>query len=277
MNRHTRILLSIILIVLATDLFGQSNSVILNGKVSQKLLNLYGSKELIVRFKKTINKQGQGKPIVIPISSDGSFKSKLDLDDSLTYLSLEMINHSSQNKAINLSSTENSRPVDEIYLFQRGDSVYVNIGPNGILTFQGRGSAKLNCQWQIYNIDPFPNGSLIRANDFIGTKELEKKLHFEDRILNLAIQMRLEILRSYKIQISKQTYDLMYVDAIAYPLFSILKSLHWMPLYFPGQENIKTLENYYDKYLRWKYDTLIDDDKIAALSGYYADMLFDVQ
>lgn len=252
----------------------RGSDVIITGKVTPAVMDVYGSKEIKIRMRHSFNLADLGKFINVPLTPTGMFKTSFDITDSLEYVSFVIVDMHSQNKLVNLSRGEFQRTFDEVYLVEKGDSVHVNIGTGGSMSFSGKGSEKLNCQWQIYNIEPIPPSIKRVSSYLIGQRKMVEKLALEERTVDVSMKLRMEILEAYKENFSYSIYGMLYLDALASAEYAIVQPLHWMKFSFPDSANLEQLNNYYNSYLARK-DTTQIAIKLAAKSAYYADMVFE--
>lgn len=264
-------LLVVFLTLFSRTAEGQNNKIEISGRVDQRITKLYSSDELSIRVNKTCNQQSQGKRFFVSIDSAGYFKTQLFFKDTIVYLSFEFEEKTESNfkGSFRASSLNMNRPMEEVYMFQCGDSVNVDIRNDGRLLFAGRGSEKLTCQSLIYNIDPIPYSVNFRLSDLSGAKE---SLLLMESSIRGATQLRLNILLSYKTQLSTGVYNLLYADAIASAEYAFLRRLASSVLY-RSISDTKFVQQYYETYLLERRNLEANIPQKDA-SIYYPDMIF---
>jgi len=274
------ILLLILIISLTKDAISQTDSVTISGNIDTALTNEFATSEIIMNMRNTANSYSQGVEMDVNITAEGYFKIKFKPEKRFTYLSFELqykgINDDA--KGIYANIGQSYRPwlafQKEVYLFEQGDNINLTIDNKGHLFFKGKGSEKLNCQFQMYLIEPLSPSFVYRAIEYDNNGEMLKKLALQDSLLNLGIKLRLTILNTHKEQLTEAIYNMLYLDAIGSARYNTLSTLYLNCYTYPNDEMITTLQKYYQKYLN--IAKLPSTDTISlAESAYYADMLFE--
>lgn len=248
--------------------------IVISGRIDSSITKQYASNELIVRIKETTNFLSQGPIIKTNIGPKGDFNLRIK-NNSRIYLSFELLNLGNNTYAkgeyFDLSFPKN-RPLKEVYLFENGDSLFMDISKEGEILFKGKGSDKLNCQWQMYNIEVSPRSVIHRSIQLSNAIQHEKRLEFERKTANLALKLKLEILDSYKTQLSDPIYKLLYIDAVAACEYKIFQFLRLICFEKPQELNQKIAQNYY--IANEASNILNIDTALLVESAYYADLLF---
>ncbi|TRW20805.1 redoxin domain-containing protein, partial [Flavobacterium zepuense] len=152
------------------------------------------------------------------------------------------------------------------------DSVDVTIRKGAPFLFTGKGAEKLNCQAQILNIDPVSQGVALRIAELSNMNLVKEKLSFLDAALRSAIQLRLQILATYKAQLPTPIYFRLYLDAIATAKYELLSEVAITSWLSTDEKNKVVVHQYFQGYLN--RDSILNLDSVyMPLSGYYADML----
>lgn len=261
----------------------QTNAIVIEGRVDTSTLNKYKLEYIAVKFHNTENMLNNEETMLeCPIGSDGTFQVKYDLADQFCYLSfwVKYTGITGLKKKIfaPLTNLFSGTGIDQMYLFEKGDHCKLNLNRKGILRFTGKGSDKLNCQSDIYNFQSLDESIELRRTDLLLSKKYDDFNLLMDKLLDLEIKAKLNILYSYKEQLSPHIYNLIKADAIAkteYDFFTA-KILSWlMGFHSPGESRTrarKSFWNFYEPYLKKKSIADIDAD-ILLQSAYYTDCL----
>jgi cytochrome oxidase Cu insertion factor (SCO1/SenC/PrrC family) len=267
------ILLTIAILSIAKSSYSQADSISISGRVDTSLRHFYPGNELILMIRSTVNKDGIGKQIKTTLNSKGHFSIKVPAD-SLIYLSFNMVNNSGYLTNVSFYNRKSLTYFDEVYLFEKGDSIHASIMKEGLFNFKGKGADKLNCQFQIYMAEALQLSAKLRATQLGNSSNFTESLKFQSNMLDLAIQMRLEILSTYKSQISDKIYSLLSLDAIASAKHQMLVQLSLLVMIYPNDIKAKyAAKEYYLTNFNSNITSPQNPEYLAA-SAYYADMLF---
>lgn len=271
--------LLVILIFLKLSAFAQLDSISISGTVDTNLTRTFNSNELIIKYNSTTNPYSSGdEKFIVPISKSGTFHIKFAPTSKYSYLSFEIMNNG-KNKyqsGVVYNICEFSRQntyFKEVYLFEGGDNIELRISNNGILYFQGIGSEKLNCQSQIYLIEPKNFGMQLRTIELSNHRDYDKKLSLEDKFVRLTIKMRLELILTFKGVLTPDIYNMLCLDAISsaqYPFISKLFLICYNPDPAIG---ISSLKQYLENSQKVDVEYRLDSTYMAE-SAYYAETVF---
>lgn len=274
MKLKYKLLLCLSLVFTADLIFGQTKNIAISGTIDTSIMKLYESDRLHITVKETTNSDSRGESIDIPILTDGSFNAKISNPYQFTYLTFEMFNQK-QNQYVNLGIGAKYSYLTQVYLFEEGDSITINVRRPGVITFKGRGSNKINCQDQIYNTDSQINsGPVYRVNELYGSVNFEKGLLLESSIIESITKIKLDILNSYT-GLSKEVYSRIFLDVLAateYPMLINLSSIR--SLYRPKTSENLITQTFFEKYTN-KNNTAGIDSLYMEKSAYYAELLFE--
>ena len=272
------LLLLTLTICFKKNAISQIDSITISGRIDTTLMKEYATNELVIKSRYTANFYSRSEQITTIITREGFFKIRFKPENQFVYLSFELLYKGNDSGKLGLYAniSQYSRPwlqeQNEMYLFENGDIINFTLGTKGNILFKGKGSEKLNCQFQMYMIEPLSAGFVYRAVDYNNNGEMLKKLILQDSLIDLGIKQRITILNSYKKQLDIITYKLLYLDAIGSATYIPLSNITGNCYLFP--EEVNHLQKYYNIYLKKNQLPLIDSNYIAE-SAYYADMLFE--
>lgn len=219
------IIVSLVLVgvlVFSQHLFAKSNSIFLTGAVSSEIIDHFKTKDLLIKYFDPSDKlRGAEKVIKVPLEG-GKFRVQLDIEKT-AYLSFWSENEEDDFRMYPIQFPQILYNVDEVYLFEKGDSVRVYIGKNGHMGFSGKGAEKLRLQNYIYNL-PSPFLTLekrIRELKVSGRIAMAQAL--EQKAVSSGMELRKVLVESYKNQISDFASQLILHDALALAEFERLK------------------------------------------------------
>lgn len=263
------------LLLIFTASANSQNSIIINGYVAKTITDKFGNSELSIRIKKTTNSVSEGQLLTIPIAADGKFKAVLNPAEETVYISFEMSDSKNKGNYYNLSDP-NWKPLKHVYLLEVGDVINVVIGNNGNLKFTGKGSDKLNCQWQLLHQDMLLQSEAIRIVELSANDEVKQQLYFKDKLFSLAIAAKEELLLTYKTALSPKIYQQLYLDAVANAEFEMIGSLSRSASTFKNQKNLSIVQEYYNYYLATsRFLKFSANENELEQSAYAAELLFE--
>ncbi|RYF26399.1 MAG: TlpA family protein disulfide reductase [Flavobacteriales bacterium] len=275
------VIIMVVTIPFCNFAFAQTLNFNMSGTIDTALNQQLNTNELVVKIKKTANRFSEAQEYKIRIDAAGKFKANLTFKEQFAYLSFELEDKrkNSVNKGSRLSvSFPKSRPLQELYLFEAGDNVHMQIQKGGILSFSGIGSEKLNCQWQLYNLEPIPEIINRRASALSAQRLLKERLLLLEQSATLSVSLRKAILNSYKKQLSTTVYSLLSLDLNASAYYALVAPLKWNLLSFSSGGEKMQLHDYYQGLLkRMPLASLAVDEQTAASSAYLADALFEIE
>ncbi|WEK20032.1 MAG: TlpA disulfide reductase family protein [Candidatus Pedobacter colombiensis] len=218
MHHYKKFLLLIAIVFMISSLKAQSYSFNIKGTVDSTIVNYFKNKSIQIKLYDPLKNLLGGEVITVLLDSKRRFNVNVKSASVLTYASFWLVNE--VNNRIGLGTllplTFPSRPhrAAEYYLFENGDDVTMDVGEKGYLLFSGKGAEKLNCQFDIYNIE---GGSKAVRNRWIrleNAKDYDKAFKLNAEELSLMTKLRLKLLESYKGEFSESIYNRIYLDAI---------------------------------------------------------------
>ncbi|UUC44182.1 TlpA family protein disulfide reductase [Flavobacterium cerinum] len=212
------------------------------------------------------------------INDSGHFSQNIKIENRNTYASFEMQDNrisSSTGRYYNLSQPERANPLNELYLFENGDSVKVLIQKNNSLTFRGKGSEKLNCQYQIFNLFSQPKIILSRAIALENKSELHKAIQLEITSIKAQKSQLEALLSSYSSKLGKDIYEQISLDAISLLKQQIYYKLPNYYLRFPSQKEQELVRSYFQSVDSLDFDETFLSEDAKARSAYYTAMLLE--
>lgn len=263
---------NLFVLVCLTLKISAQNTVKLAGRIDTAIMNKYNAQELTVRAKENASKDNEGITYKVPVTANGNFKTEISIDDNIVYLAFEIMDNrisNSKGSVYNVSEPERSNSLSEIYLFERGDSVRVEIKRNKVIRFSGKGSQKLNCQYQVYNIPLSSKSIADRVLMLKNERFVKQATILETEDLKNQIQQRVLIVNSYQTTLSPLIYKLLYIDAVSGLIQQAYSRLANYNVIYPNSNSRLIIQDYFA--LIEKFDqlgSLIDDD-IKVKSGYY--------
>lgn len=272
MKIYLKIFIKLLLCFSSVVAMAQTNEIIINVSVDSELIKQFSTKELIIRIKNTTNRESTGEPTKLSVNNDRYTQVKLKPTDSLVYLTFEMSNNNGDGTYQNLADPEWGA-LFQAYLFKGGDSISIDIRKNGVLSFSGRGSEKLNCQYEINNIPYQAKGFKHRIIQFSNEGQLEQKLNFQDQTITNGIQMRMTILETYREKVPAAIYNLLRLDIKGFGEYEKFYHLHTNGYQFPDKKGKEILKKYYKNWIS-RDEIEKSDQTFMAKSAYYADMVF---
>ncbi|RLJ77369.1 TlpA family protein disulfide reductase [Pedobacter alluvionis] len=275
MNSILKSTILIFILINISQVKAQKHSVTITGTLDTGLIKRYASNEIYIRINETTNLQSQGAVFKAPILRTANFSLKLELPDSSAYISFELIDKLNDDRFVTINSSGN-RALREVYLIEVGDSIDIKIDKSGIFNFSGKGSSKLNCQWQYYNIDLNQKGIIYRESELDNLGEYSTKLNVRHKVVDLATKIRREILNSYKDMFSNKIYELFNLDILSlgeYEKRSFLWRMSVKSTIERSEQGKKAAIEYYNSSL--KNDPFAKvAPKYSLKSAYFAEMLF---
>jgi thiol-disulfide isomerase/thioredoxin len=256
--------------------FSQTGQVKLSGKIDTAITNQFRSRNLSIKFNQTTNNFNMSKMVEVPLKPDGTFAAVLPCDNYGMYLSFWLTDNrpSDRSGSIALKGLNGGEETQEkVYLFEAGDSISMHMNKSRSLSFKGRGSNKLNCQTQIYSIDFNPVGMFVRKAELLTAGDLMAPLDLQLRIRTLAKDMKLEILSSYKNELSRDIYNRIYLDVMAAYQIPMHAGLFWYGYKKPVEPSIKIAQQFFEHLCQIPDPSTIDSSLYAG-SAYYPELLF---
>jgi len=257
----------------------QHKDIYLSGKITDTaVLNYWDHPELNIRIADAAKQLNSEEDIIkVPVANDGSFKIRIKAPEKLFHLSF-WTNYKSPQADTHVYQQNlpgKNSFLDQAYLFEAGDSIQVNFLSSGI-RFSGTGADKLNCQFQMYNTDAFPNTIASRASDLISSGDYTQVLTLRHQILQLAIATRLKLLDSYRDKFGDEISGIIKLDATSIATSQNLSQVSSYTL-IKTQKPIKKEVQHYFKTHYTDNDTLLIDSIYGHASDFYLEMLFEKQ
>ncbi|WEK20028.1 MAG: TlpA disulfide reductase family protein [Candidatus Pedobacter colombiensis] len=216
--KNKKFLLLIAIVFMISSLKAQSYSFNIKGTVDSTIVDLFKNKSILIKLYDPVKNLLGEEEITVLLDSKRRFNINVKSASALTYASFELVNEGNNKYmlGVSLPLTFPARlhRTKEYYLFENGDDITMDVWPNGYLSFSGKGSQKLNCQFDIYNIEGGSKGVLRRYIELINAKDNDKAFKLNDDDLSLMTKLRLKLLESYKGEFSESIYNRIYLDAI---------------------------------------------------------------
>jgi thiol-disulfide isomerase/thioredoxin len=281
MKKQIQYLLALTMTLSTIIVYAQPMSIYLSGHVDSSITNRYQNYELTIKKNLTSNVFSTPETIDIALDKNGDFCTRIKLDNHWQYLSFWI-----QNKSLDYKTLSGLLPISfpsrefvfgqsEVYLFERGDNIHVDIFKGGFLRFKGNGSDKQNCAFQMYNIDPQPKTVRFRSTDLLNSGDVEAALDLQAKTLDLAIKTRMQILSSYKNKINPQPYKMLFLDAIGSAQLPWLNGLFAAALADSSKVSRLQLQKSFNVFCK-QNNTLGIDSNIIAKSAYYPELLTQI-
>lgn len=272
------LLISLSLILLVNTASSQTDIINITGKIDSSILQSFNSSELLIKIHDPIKKfLNQERIIPATVNQNGFFSTMIKPISSLTYLSFWVKNNNRNSGITRVHHPFRQIYLDEMYLFETGDSIHIDILKEGKLHFSGKGNEKLNCQFRIYDTSIKPSSIKLMITSLLNEKQYDKALDFERVALDMALSLRLKILNNYKGKFSDSVYNMIYLDAISsaeyeslYPLWN--KALQ--PLKVDYEEAKISIQDFFTKYWLKAYANT-NNRPLITESAYFIEYLFE--
>jgi len=235
----------------------------------------FKNRTLLVREKWTTNFGSGGRVVDVKLSDKGEFQSEVELTDSTAYLSFEFEDENlvlnENGKIVNVSVPTNM-PLVHAFLFQKGDSIRMDIRKNGMILFSGRGSEKLTCQWEVHNTPIIPESINSRLSGLYNERKFDAFQKLTIQSVETSLELRRAILKSYKGRIAESLLKQLWIDAVSVPEYVLLQSNYNM------HRSVKNKSVFDDTFLKaeekWfkAYVDNVTSDEFAH-SAYYAELI----
>lgn len=272
-----RILFPFIICLAGTSALSQINKIHISGTLDSTITERFKSEDVYIKIHNFNDKLTNSEQLLkVTLDKKRAFSINIDASDSFQYISFWMINsgkdlHSSAMYPIQFPFRKN-RGLDEMYLFQAGDSINIAFQAKGHNRFKGSGSIKATCQFQIYNVEPISKSLFSRAIQLSQLGRYYDQLNLENDATDLSIKTRQKILESYREQLPQTVYDILSLDLVAEARYNALSKLHLVA--YSSSTAIQPMQLYYKTYL--KKDTAIKIEEIQkSQSLNYLEYLFE--
>ncbi|WEK20029.1 MAG: hypothetical protein P0Y49_02535 [Candidatus Pedobacter colombiensis] len=216
--KNKKFLLLIAIVFMISSLKAQSYSFNIKGTVDSSIVNYFKNKSIQIKLYDPVKNLLGGEVITVLLDSKRRFNINVKSASALTYASFWVVNDGNNKMELGnivpLTFPARNHRTNEYYLFENGDDITMDVWPNGYLSFSGKGAQKLNCQFDIYNIEGGSKGVLLRYIELINAKDNDKAFKLNDDDLSLMTKLRLKLLESYKGEFSESIYNRIYLDAI---------------------------------------------------------------
>jgi len=250
----------------------------IEGTLDSSITKLFKSHTLVVKINDPVKRLLNEEEIIkVHVDSASYFRMSVNSLQPYTYLSF-WINDNRKNGSLTRIHFPLRQPyLSEMYLFRRDDSVVLDIQKNGILSFRGKGSEKLNCQFRIYDTQVKPLSVNLTITDLMNQKRYEEALDFENTALNMGVEIRLKILKSYKKMLNDTVYNMLFLDAIANAEYESIIPL-WQKTLSPIKKDSELAKLLIQKYfLKHRLTDYLNDENEPFIlnSAYYTEYLFE--
>ncbi|EDM35375.1 thioredoxin family protein [Pedobacter sp. BAL39] len=258
--------------------FGHGSEIILTGNVDTAIMNKFASNEMVIKIYDPVKElNNEGEMIRVKLDKEGKFRTNIPVDKEINYFGFCMQNESLTNKIspgaiIPINFPERMElGSNELYLFESGDQIGMTISKGGIFNFSGTNSEKLNCQAQIFKLNG-PN--TLKVDELRDNYYLQKRytdfFKLKQSAMNLDQKLNLSILNSFRENLNDQIYNILSVNAGAYPELKMLSSFFILFL-DPGAKAEGA--TYYSRYFKREIEENIDTTLVTN-SVYYPLMAF---
>lgn len=265
-----------LLILSSSGALGQSSFKIL-GYIDTAITSKYHSQELVIRLKKNEIK-AVDYDYKVPVNERGQFNATINIDSSTAYVYFQIKDNrlsSSNGRYYNISEPTRSNPLEELYLFEKGDSIKMSIHKDNSIQFSGKRNEKLNYQFQVYNLFPLPKQISSRTTLLENRNELQKAIQLETEIIKLQKRQLHSLLKSYKTELNSEIYSQLNVDAISLLKQQIYNKLPNYYLRFPNQSDQDLVQSYFMTIDSLDFDENPINDNIKVKSAYYTAMILE--
>lgn len=255
------ILCCIYILGLSTSALALQGRSFISGKITKYALK--EKSEIIFRIYKLNEIREKREPdsnYKIPIDQNQEFNVHLDLPDSTSYVEFELMSGGS--KVGNIIFNKQ-------YLIETRDSIgiLIDLGINK-LEFSGRGSDKLNCQFQLYNI-AIPLGVELRLNQLFLNQM--KMLSLEDKMRKDCLDTKQQILATYRNLLNSDIYNRIYIDMISAEKYSFIWA-KFIGYVHPFEDVRKGIEKYFSSNYDRKSSLFCTEESLET-SPIYIDFL----
>lgn len=254
----------------------QSNYITISGDVDPKIVSLNGIKEVMISKKISTHWVGEaGESVTVPLSATGRFYAKIPVTDSAVYLGFGYTQSNTQWKGIvqRLAYDGSSQYLVPAYLFQAGDSVWVQFNASGVVSFRGKGSEKLNCQSQVSGIKPVHPSIDLRSFVYRNMKNPQELGRLYKQAVVVSDQTRQLLLDDYRSELPGQAYQTIKADMYAYNQFTLLSMLYsYIDMQYRGDIPVEWMQ----AHIVTPIDSLVKsfDESVLGASIYMPDMIF---
>ncbi|WEK20031.1 MAG: TlpA disulfide reductase family protein [Candidatus Pedobacter colombiensis] len=278
MHHYKKFLLLIAIVFMISSLKAQSYSFNIKGKLDSTIVNYFNNKSIQIKLYDPAKNLLGGEVITVLLDSKRRFNINVKSASALTYASFELVNEGNNKNALGVSLplTFPARLHDakEYYLFENGDDITVDVGEQGYLLFSGKGAEKLNCQFDIYNIEGGSKGIVKRWGKLINAKDYDKAFKLNAEEVSLMIKLRLKLLESYKGEFSESIYNRIYLDAIGNARLWGLSEKSGLVLYARNEAALSALRNLNKMRADQELELTVDSNFIPH-SAYYPAYIFE--
>ncbi|WEK20210.1 MAG: TlpA disulfide reductase family protein [Candidatus Pedobacter colombiensis] len=216
--KNKKFLLLIAIVFMISSLKAQSYSFNIKGKLDSTIVDYFNNKSILIKLYDPVKNLLGEEVITVLLDSKRRFNINVKSASALTYASFWLVNDGVNDLMLGalLPLTFPARPHDaeEYYLFENGDDITMDVWPKGYLLFSGKGAEKLNCQFDIYNIEGGSKAVTSRWIKLENAKDHDKAFKLNADEVSLMTKLRLKLLESYKGEFSESIYNRIYLDAI---------------------------------------------------------------
>lgn len=254
-----------------TPIQAKNDSVILKGKV---LDNIAEGAQLVINVYTDYTKFGEktlSQNIVTDINANGSFEVHIKSPANLFYIDLILLD---KGRAKPMMAKGLGR---ELYLLANGDSCELALNfdkDKKSIKASGKGSAKINCQNQLYRISFRPRGAVDRSKALASQHQYLLATEVEEMIRYDVVDLQLKILKSYERELDKEVYDRIYMNTIGLAKQSTVTAL--LAVYISNNDGVLGGKRYF-KTIYGQMDTLLNQMPAIDQSAYYADYIFEME
>lgn len=274
-----------IMLIIITAIFpivlkasGEASNIVIQGKIDSSITHRFNTRTLLIKLHDPSQELiGKEEMVKVFIDDRGAFKTTIKPSSNLTYLSFWVIHNNRRIGDMVPIHFPARDGLVEPYLFEYSDSVSIFIGKDGYMKFKGQGAEKLNCQYQIYSLQPRVKAIDSRKQELLSQAYFNEALLLEKNALDLLIKVRLDLLNTYKRTLKKEIYELIFLDLISSARYKII-SQFWNAVYYSPtaklNECLKAMQDSFKSL--YQNDELLKVDSSTKLKSlWYCDYLFE--
>jgi len=254
--------------------FAGLDPIIIKGKIDTSITKANQNYEISIRLNNSASYLDQSDLLNFPVKADGTFLATIKPLSRHTYLSFWIINKNKESP-----NSGNLLPIafpariysklQELYLFEHGDSVRADFFKSGNIIFRGKGAEKLDCQVKMYSIEDVPSVVSSRESQLVG----DTALTLLSSVLEHTKKIRLAIIESYKYKFSDSIFRLLQCDATSLSEYYLLSGLPYRCTAAPTAINAHSAIRYFEKHFMRENASL--DTGFLSNSAFLADVLFE--
>ncbi|SMC54717.1 TlpA family protein disulfide reductase [Pedobacter nyackensis] len=245
----------------------QTKNIIISGRIDSTIVKYFELNEIKIKiFDRASKLTNDEQVITVPVTPDRKFKAEIPANSKLVYLSFWALGKNRKNAFTPIQGqTRFADKYEELYLFERGDSLKLNIWKDGKMSFTGKGSEKLKLQSYLYNLPHTYESLSQRYVDLRNQKKFGELLPSFVAALHTDNSIRKNLIATYKGELPEDVYQILLIDALSRTEIEITENLYFTS----GVEFADELSNA----VRLKQPESFNA-KYINLSAFYTDLIF---